>query len=470
MTERPSMPPHPAPLAQEDVPPVLSESGFAGVSVMHKVPQDTEPYDESTTNTGNFNLYVDGDPIESATPEGGVYQYEDQIIFEPPAFPPLNSWANVDHRVPQEDPSVHAATGLQLGSPHAAPLAPSDLHRPGHDSSGAPEQIAEQFSDSLFTAADEDQAENVRDESSVTSATQAADVGLGVTQLTEVTQDAPTIPTKTEEDALIEASVANPTQSSAQGQEEATENPQNRDDDFETTETSSELNTTFLVDEFLLQKEEEFKLKEEKEKQAMLAEQQAHLALELAMADLFSDFTKDEKTNQSESDTDGTGGDLSKSDVDSEKVKGSRGKHEAARMSVTTDRRGVPLDWDGACFGSNTLLGIKEDRSDETQLPVEELYKRPPQILSATEARVLATSQSLAAIESGYPITIVSTSRTTTRRRSRGPPRTEVAGRGPPAPGALQDHIRSPRICRTVWRWREGIPGLPLSCGSDCQA
>lgn len=366
-----------------DVPPVLSESGFAGVSVMHKVPQDTEPYDESTTNTGNFNLYVDGDPIESATPEGGVYQYEDQIIFEPPAFPPLNSWANVDHRVPQEDPSVHAATGLQLGSPHAAPLAPSDLHRPGHDSSGAPEQIAEQFSDSLFTAADEDQAENVRDESSVTSATQAADVGLGVTQLTEVTQDAPTIvsPThitdaregvsttsdvpsvsqgsdiiteaaiestsevqgtvqsevsgissqQTEEDALIEASVANPTQSSAQGQEEATENPQNRDDDFgdkvstipdvlETTETSSEVNTTFLVDEFLLQKEEEFKLKEEKEKQAMLAEQQAHLALELAMADLFSDFTKDEKTNQSESDTDGTGGDLSKSDVDSEKV------------------------------------------------------------------------------------------------------------------------------------------------------
>lgn len=352
-----------------DVPPVLSESGFAGVSVMHKVPQDTEPYDESTTNTGNFNLYVDNDPIESATPEGGVYQYEDQIIFEPPAFPPLNSWVNVDHRIKQKDPSVHAATGLQLGSPHAAPLAPSDLHRPGHDSSSAPEQIAEQDSDSLVaaSAADEKQAANAKDESSVTSTTQVSDVSTDVTQLPEVTQDAPTIvsathitdvregasPTsdvpsvsqdndfiteaaiestseavqsegsvseissqQTENDALIEASVANPTQSSAQDEEEATENPESKNDDLggevstipdvlETTEPSSEVNTTSPVDEFLLQKEEEFRLKEEQEKKAMLAEQQAQLALELAMADLFTDFTKDEKTNQSESDTDG---------------------------------------------------------------------------------------------------------------------------------------------------------------------
>ncbi|XP_047491837.1 mucin-17-like [Penaeus chinensis] len=411
-----------------DVPPVLSESGFAGVSVMHKVPQDTEPYDESTTNTGNFNLYVNNDPIESATPEGGVYQYEDQIIFEPPAFPSLSSWVNVDHRIKQKDPSVHAATGLQLGSPHAAPLAPSDLHRPGHDSSNAPEQIAEQVSDSLVavSAADEKQAANTKDESSVTSTTQVSDVSLDVTQLPEVTQDAPTIasathvtdvregasPTsdvpsvsqdngiiteaaiestseaqstvqsegsvsdissqQTENDALIEASVANPMQSSAQGQEEATENPENGNDDLggevstipdvlETTEASSEVNTTIPVDEFLLQKEEELRLKEEQEKQAMLAEQQAHLALELAMADLFTDFTKDEKTNQSESDTD---------------------EVEGNPLSITTIER-----------DSSDLLDESDQRADsqlqETQTDIPEIYQTTTESRQSDDQQII---------------------------------------------------------------------------------
>ncbi|XP_042872118.1 uncharacterized protein LOC122253260 isoform X2 [Penaeus japonicus] len=391
-----------------DVPPVLSESGFAGVSVMHKVPQDTEPYDESTTNTGNFNIYLDNDPNESVTTQGGSYQHEDQILFES-AFPSLNSWVNVDHRIPQEDPSAHVATGLELGSPHAAPLAPSDLHHPGHDSSGDQEQIAEHAGDpfiSLFAdGSEDDQEANVKQDASlVTSTTQVSDASPDATQTTEdtvavtnaaqatgVRQDAnPTSDTTSDSqnkdatttvteaatestsasqgtgirqgvtqtseaaqttiqsagslndtssqhadkdtDAQIEASVVNPTQESAQDGE-PTENPQNRGDEFgdefsttipvvlETTEMPSEGNTTVPVDEILTQKEEDFRLKEEQEKQAMLAEEQAQFALEQAMADLFSNFASDENTSLPESGADRADGDTTNSNADPEGIK-----------------------------------------------------------------------------------------------------------------------------------------------------